>query len=101
MIPRKWRLAILNWMGAGYMTVRADDDCYEVATPNTIGLSRPTVDVEGLSFNVMPAQGGVIIQLRQYDRKTDRQNSSTHIIAEGKDIAEEVGKIVAMELWKA
>lgn len=75
-----------------------DQDCYPVAV-ETIGSGR--IDVDGLNFNVMPAQGGTIVQLRQYDRKTDRHNNSTHIIAEGQDIAEAVGKIVAMELWKA
>lgn len=98
MIPRTWRLALLNWLGAGYMTVRADDDCYPVAieTPG-----RASIDVEGLNFNVMPAVGGVIVQLRKYDRKADRNDNSTHIIPEGEDVAETIGKIVAMELWKA
>ena len=97
MLPRKWRLAILNWLGAGYMTIERDD-CYPVEVEN---ISSPRIDIDGLSFNVMPAQGGTIIQLRQYDRKTDRHNNSTHIIPEGQDVAETIGKIVAMELWKA
>jgi hypothetical protein len=59
------------------------------------------VNVDGLNFTVMPAQGGTIVQLRRYDRKHDRNENSTHIIPEGKDVAEEVGKIVAIELWKA
>lgn len=100
MIPRKWRLAILNWMGAGYMTVRADDDDYN-SQPVALGVERNRIDVEGLNFNVMPAQGGTIIQLRRYDRKLDRNDNSTHVIPEGEDIAETIGKIVAMELWKA
>ena len=98
MLPRKWRLAILNWLGAGYMTIERDDDY--VSQPISLAVERNRIDVEGLNFNVMPAQGGTIIQLRQYDRKTDRHNNSTHIISEGKDVAEEIGKIVAMELWK-
>jgi hypothetical protein len=98
MIPRKWRLALLNWLGAGYMSVEVDNECYPVAV-ETPGSAR--IDVEGLNFNVMPAVGGVIVQLRQYDRKTDRNNNSTHIIPEGEDVAETIGKIVAMELWKA
>jgi hypothetical protein len=98
MLPRTWRLKILNWLGAGYMTIEKDD--YPV---NTIGLggSDSSIDISGLSFNVMPANGGTIVQLRKYDDKNSRNNYSTHIIAEGKDVAEEVGKIVAMELWKA
>ena len=97
MLPRTWRLKILNWLGAGYMTVRADDDIYEVCGTS----STARIDVDGLNFNVMPAQGGVIVQLRRYDRKLDRNDNSTHIIHEGDDIAEAIGKIVALELWKA
>jgi hypothetical protein len=59
------------------------------------------VNVDGLNFTVMPAQGGTIVQLRKYDDKSSRSTYSTHIIPEGQDVAEHVGKIVALELWKA
>ena len=95
MIPRTWRLAMLNWLGAGYMTIERDES-YPIED-----IRSPSVDVEGLSFSVMPAQGGIIVQLRKYDDKTSRNTYSTHIIAEGQDIAEHIGKIVAIELWKA
>jgi hypothetical protein len=97
MIPRKWRLAMLNWLGAGYMTVETNE-CEMITLED---IRSPSIDVDGLNFNVMTAQGGVIVQLRRYDRKTDRNETSTHIIAEGQDIAETIGKIVALELWKA
>jgi hypothetical protein len=99
MLPRKWRLAILNWLGAGYMTVNKDD-LYE-ATSIGIDSMAPEIDVTGLSFNVMSAQGGTIVQLRKYDDKLSCNHYSTHIIAEGEDVAESIGKIVAIELWKA
>ena len=94
MIPRTWRLAMLNWLGAGYMTIERDDS-YPIED-----IRSPSVDVDGLSFSVMPAQGGIIVQLRKYDDKTSRNTYSTHIIAEGQDVAEHIGKIVALELWK-
>jgi len=97
MLPRKWRLAILNWLGAGYMTIE-QDDTYSMSAVEDIS---PTIDMNSLSFTVMPAQGGVILQLRKYDEKASRNDYSTHIIAEGQDVAETIGKIVALELWKA
>jgi len=97
MLPRKWRLAILNWLGAGYMRIDRDEGIYPVSEVDS---SSPTIDVSGLSFNVMPANGGTIVQIRNYDEKNSRNNYTTHIIAEGNDVAEHVGKIVAMELWK-
>jgi hypothetical protein len=59
-----------------------------------------SVDVEGLSFNVMPAQGGTVVQIRCYDRKTDRNNHITHVIPDGEDISERIGQIVSMELLR-
>lgn len=97
MLPKKWRLALLNWLGAGYMRVERDDGIYPAAEVDCIG---PSIDVSGLAFNVMPANGGTIVQIRNYDEKNSRNNYTTHIIAEGQDVAENVGKIVAMELWK-
>ena len=90
---------MLNWLGAGYMTINKDEDFEE--TSIGIDSMAPEVDVTGLSFNVMAAQGGTIVQLRKYDDKLNRNNYSTHIIAEGQDVAESIGKIVAIELWKA
>ena len=58
------------------------------------------VDVEGLSFNVMSAQGGTVVQIRHYDRRTDRNNNITHVIPDGEDIAERIGQIVSMELLR-
>jgi len=60
-----------------------------------------SVDVEGLSFNVMPAQGGTVVQIRCYDRKTDRNNHITHVIPDGEDISERIGQIVSMELLRS
>jgi hypothetical protein len=58
-------------------------------------------DIDGLRFTVMSANGGVIVQLRQYDRKTDRSNHSTHIITDGEDIAERIGQIVSLEMLRS
>jgi hypothetical protein len=72
----------------------------DVAVPNrTIGAN--SVDIEGLSFNVMPATGGTVVQIRHYDRKTDRHNNITHVIPDGEDIAERIGQIVSLELLRA
>ena len=58
------------------------------------------VDVDGLSFNVMAANGGVIIQTRKYERKTDRNIYSTHIITDEEDLSQRIGQIVAMEILR-
>lgn len=70
-----------------------------VAVAQSVGAN--AVDVEGLSFNVMPAQGGTVVQIRQYDRKTDRNNHITHVIPDGEDIATRIGQIVSLELLRS
>jgi hypothetical protein len=56
------------------------------------------VNVEGLRFSVMPARGGTVVQVQKYDRRKDESNNTTYVIPEGEDIAQEVGRIVSMEL---
>lgn len=63
--------------------------------------SSDTVDVEGLRFVVMPAHGGTIVQVRHYDRKSDRSEMMTHIITDGEDVATRIGHIVSLELMRA
>lgn len=50
-----------------------------------------------MNFNVTRANGGWVIEYRQYDRKADRNNSNLHIITDDKDLGEEVGKIITFE----
>jgi len=57
-------------------------------------------DIDGMRFTVMPARGGTIIQMRVYDRKRDEGNNTTYVIPDGEDIAQEVGRIVSMEMLK-
>ena len=59
------------------------------------------VDIDGLRFTVMPAEGGTIIQMRTYDRRKDQSDNKTYVIPDTEqDIAHRVGQIVALELLK-
>lgn len=62
------------------------------ATVESSGLSS-----QGMNFTVYRANGGHIIEHRIYDRKTDRNNNSLHIITDDKDLGEEIGKIITFE----
>lgn len=90
---------MLKWGWDYNRDLRVSDSDFEIEKISLVETNHVTVD--GLNFTVMPAQGGTIVQIRRYDRKVDRNDMSTHIIAEGQDVAETVGKIVALELWKA
>ena len=76
-----------------------DDSIEDICVP--LAKSGPAVDVDGLTFNVMKANGGVIVQTRNYDRKTDRHNYNTYLIHDEESIVERVGQIVALEILKS
>lgn len=81
---------IQNWLNS--------DDCLiAVETPIRRG---PSIDVEGVTFNVMPAIGGVLVQTRQYDSRTDRHTYNTHIITDDEPLADRIGQIVALEILR-
>ena len=77
------------------------DNSIELACEPVSVRASDSVSIDGIAFNVMPANGGVIVQTRQYDRKTDRHNTITHVIPDGEDVAERVGQIVSMEILRA
>jgi hypothetical protein len=92
----KWlKRKIIAWVREDWY----NDQPVELSPVQTPGAR--SVDVDGLSFNVMPATGGTVVQIRHYDRKTDRNNNTTHVIPDGEDIAERIGQIVSMELLRA
>ena len=88
----------MKWLKRKLRQWIQEEDIYPVVQDVSVGAR--AVDVEGLSFNVMPAQGGTVVQIRQYDRKTDRNNNITHVIPDGEDIATRIGYIVSMELLR-
>jgi hypothetical protein len=57
-------------------------------------------DAECIRFKVFRANGGTVIQTDQYDRKTDRQYNNLHVIVEGQDLGQELGKIITFESLK-
>lgn len=54
-----------------------------------------------IRFNVTPARGGIVVSVRQYDRKTDRTNYTNHVIHDDENVAESIGHIVSMELLRS
>ena len=56
-----------------------------------------TIETNGMNFTVYRANGGHVIEYRQYDRHKDRSDNKLHIITDDKDIGEELGKIITFE----
>jgi len=57
----------------------------------------PNIQSRGFRLNVYSASGGTIIETTKYDRKTDENRHSLHVVTEDKDLGEELSKIITME----
>lgn len=53
-----------------------------------------------LNFRVFSAVGGSVVEFRRYDRKTDRNDTTTYIITKDQDFGEKISKIANLELMK-
>lgn len=57
-------------------------------------------NIDSLNFSITPAQGGIIMSVRHYDRKQDRSYTRLYIINDDADFATEIGRLAAMEVLK-
>ena len=90
----KWiKRKIIQWVREDYYNSQP------VAATPSVGAN--AVEIDGLSFNIMTATGGTVVQVRYYDRKADRTGYHTHVTPDGENIAERIGQIVSMELLRA
>jgi hypothetical protein len=57
------------------------------------------LELQSNSFrlNIYGASGGTIIETAKYDRKSDENRHSLHVVTEDKDLGEELSKIITME----
>ena len=55
----------------------------------------------GMSFTLYSASGGYVVELKQYDRKTDRYDNKLHIINSDENLGERIGHIITLELLRA
>jgi len=53
-----------------------------------------------LNFKIYSAVGGKVVEFRRYDRKSDRNDSTTYIITNDQDFGERIAKIATMEQLK-
>ncbi len=75
-------------------------DTNEEAYPEVMTDPSPGFDTDPLRLNVYKASGGFVVETRKYDRRKDENNTSMNIITDDKDLGEELGKIVTMEILR-
>jgi hypothetical protein len=94
------KLKLRNWANSA-------QDIYEnvpmkMATAGSIGIGRgPSLDSDkGIRFQVYKANGGMVVETSTYDRHKDRSYNGLYIITDGKDLGQEIAKIITMETLK-
>ena len=56
-----------------------------------------SLSTEPLRMSIYSANGGVVIETRQYDRVKDRSINQLYVVGHGEDIADTVSKVITME----
>ena len=109
MIPKSWRIAFFNWLGAGKVKLTVDKS-QEYTMGNTYTLGGGGAGLGGLTINpstpqtsqtltikITPANGGTIVQTQT----GDYVNVELYIIPDGIDFDRELGKIITVSKLKS
>lgn len=92
----------MNWLNRWFAKKCKEAWEYNSSQPDckltgSIAVDDTRLSSQGMNFTVYRANGGHVIEHRVYDRKTDRNNNSLHVITDDKDLGEEIGKIITFE----
>jgi hypothetical protein len=79
---------IRNWL----MNDSDTEECYAIEDSDG-----PDLHSQSFRLNIYGASGGTIIETTKYDRKSDENRHSLHVVTEDKDLGEELSKIITME----
>jgi hypothetical protein len=74
-----------------------NDDHLEKDYPSSLTVENNRLESDGMRLQVYRASGGYVVETRSYDRKTDRNHNTMHVITDEEDLGERVGKIIMME----
>lgn len=79
-----------------------DTPALAIASNKTLRVSENDEIASGnrMNFTVTPCHGGMVLTFRKYDDRKDQNHYVNYIITSESDYADEVGKIVAMEMIK-
>ena len=89
---RKMKMSIKQRIRNWLMNDSDNELSYAVEDENS-----PDLNSQSFRLNIYGASGGTIIETTKYDRKSDENRHSLHIVTEDKDLGQELSKIITME----
>ena len=94
----KWfKKLVASWAREGR---NYEEDCKEPSRLISTAECASINDDPVLNFKVYSAVGGKVVEFRRYDRKNDRNDSTTYIITNDQDFGDRIAKIATMEKLK-
>ena len=96
----RWLWSRMMKWGWDYNRNLREDNRGERAIPIAVDSSPDVCMDKALRFNLLPARGGSVLEIRTHDTRSHEWDTVTHVIPDGADVAKAVGDIVAMELLR-
>ena len=85
---------IRNWIRNYF--VNFDND-RELRPSLEVDSDVPTLQSNGMRFQVYKASGGFVIETTSYDRRKDERTNNIYIVNENDDLGNKIGQILTME----
>lgn len=101
----KTRCKVYNWLREARDELEYDTTIEDSPKPKKMKKSLVSgsdssdlaeLECPGISFKVIPGDGGVAIEVRHYDMKTDRYTSRLHVVPVDADLAQALSQIITI-----
>jgi hypothetical protein len=91
--------AMIKWAVRDDENTKIRDDYPVSVSSGMISKGSPSIrdGANGMNFMVYSATGGKAIEVRTYDPRTDRHNTSLYVITDKEDLGDELGQIITKE----
>ena len=90
-----------NWLRKKLKNFLYPDDESELVPSRLSVTSKDDIQEDNtLRFTVTPARGGIIVSVRNYNRKRDTSENTVHVIHDDEDVAKHVSEIVSLSLLR-
>lgn len=90
-----------NWLRKKLKNFLYPDDESELVPSRLSVTSNDDIQEDNtLRFTVTPARGGIIVSVRNYNRKRDTSENTVHVIHDDEDVAKHVSEIVSLSLLR-
>jgi len=90
-----------NWLRQKIKNFLYPGDEVELVSSNRLSVTSDDYNEDNtLKFSVTPARGGIIVSVRNYNRKKDTSENTVHVIHDDEDVSQRVAEIVSMSLLR-